>query len=64
MITDRIQSSRTVLYMDSYYLTEEGRDYLRRKKIQYIASTNRGQFGTIVDTLDCKLDKSGMHVTV
>ena len=64
MITSRIQSGRTVLYMESYYLTEEGRDYICRKKVQYIASINREKFGTIVDKLDRKLDKSGIHVTV
>ena len=50
--------------MDSYYLTEECRDYLRRNKVQYITSTNRGHFATIVDKLDRKLDKSGTYVTV
>ena len=63
MVIDRVQSNRTVLYMDSYYLTEEGRQYLRRKKVMYVASINRGRFGTIVDTMERKLDKSGTHVT-
>ena len=51
MITERITNGRTVLYMDSYYLTEEGREYLRRKKVLYVASITRGRFGTIVDTM-------------
>ena len=62
MITERITNGRTVLYMDSYYLTEEGREYLRRKKVLYVASITRGRFGTIVDTMERKLDKSGTHI--
>ena len=64
MITNHIQIDRTVLYMKIYYLTEEGVDYLGRKKVQYISSINRGEFGMIVNTLDWKLDNSGTHVTV
>jgi hypothetical protein len=62
MIVDRLQCKETTLYMDSYYLTHEGRKWLKAKRVQYIASLNRGQFVTIVSMLDRKIDKSGTFV--
>ena len=47
-----------MLCMDSYYLKEESCQYLKRKKVIYIAIIICGCFGGIVDWLDCRLDKS------
>ena len=61
LIIDRVLRNKTVLYMDSYYLTEESRVWLRQNKVQYVASINRGRFGNIVENLSRKLEKSGTH---
>ena len=61
MIINCVQCKASTLYMDSYYLTDKGRKWLRANKVQYVASLNRGRFGTIVNMLDKKVDKSGMH---
>ena len=49
--------------MDNYYLTEESREWLRRRQIRYIASISKKRFGTVVSCLHRKLDKSGTYVT-
>jgi hypothetical protein len=63
MIHERFTLGKAVLYMDSYYLTEESRKYLRQKKVMYVASITRNRFATIVNSLETKLEKSGTHVT-
>eukprot|EP00957_Ditylum_brightwellii_P156783 11933119-Ditylum_brightwellii.AAC.1 len=59
MIIDHFQCKETTLSMDSYYLTDERRKWLRGKKVQYIASLSRSCFRTITKILDRKVDKSG-----
>ena len=59
MILDRTQGKQTVLFMDSYYLTEESRVLLRGKDVNYIASIHTGRFGVLVKRLSTKPHKSG-----
>jgi dihydrofolate reductase len=59
MIHDRFTLGKAVLYMDSYYLTEESRKYFRHKKVMYVASITMNRFSTIVNSLETKLEKSG-----
>ena len=63
MIHERFTLGKAVLYMDSSYLTEESRKYLRQKKVMYVASITRNRLATIVNSLETKLEKSGTHVT-
>ena len=62
MILERTQGKQTVLFMDSYYLTEESRVWLREKHVNYIASIHKGRFGVLVKSLSIKLHKSGTFV--
>lgn len=63
LILERFLLNKTVLYMDSYHRTDESCQWLKRKKVNHIASITRGRFSTIVDSLHCKLEKSGTFVS-
>ena len=63
LILDRGQNRETVLVMDNYYLTEESRLWLRRHRIKYIASISRVRFGSIVNSMERRLVKSGTHIS-
>ena len=62
MILERRQGKQTVLFMDSYYLTEESRVWLRENHVNYIASIHKGRFGVLVHSLSRNLHKSGIFV--
>ena len=62
MILERTQGKQLVLFMDSYYLAEESRVWLREKYVNYIASIHKGRFCVLVKSLSTKLHKSGTFV--
>ena len=63
LVRERSGAVPCMLFMDSYYLTNDGRVMMRSMKVPYSASLNRGRFSTICNALGPKLVKSGTHVT-
>ena len=61
MILDSYQRE-TMLFMDSYYLQEESRKWLKENGIKYIASIHSGRFGVLVKTMMKKVMKSCSYV--
>ena len=49
-------------FMDSYYLQEESRKWLKENGIKYIASIHSGRFGVLVKTMMKKVTKSCSYV--
>ena len=52
----------TTLFMDSYYLQEESRAWLKEKGINYIASIHSGRFGALVKVLQKQVKNTGSYV--
>ena len=61
-IIERRQGKQTVLFMDSYYLTEESRVWLRENHMNYIESIHKDRFDVLVHSLSRELHKSGTFV--
>ena len=56
-------SSYCLIYVDSYYLTQESREYYKNEGIPNTASIASNRFKTVCDVLRPMLDRSGDFVT-
>ena len=62
MIQDTYKPSNSTLFMDSYYLQEESRQWLKEKQVKYVASLHSGRFGVLINSLKPKVKKTGNYV--
>ena len=62
MIKKANEEAHTTLFMDSYYLQQQSRGWLKENGIKYLASIHSGRFGVLVDSMKSKVTSTGQYV--